>query len=67
MSETVNVLPYMMELRETWRRQNFTFTKEQQEEYDILLNARRERVKYFYENDLVSKGGLRKREEETED
>jgi len=67
MSETVNVLPYMMELRETWRRQNFTFTKEQQEEYDILLNARRERVKYFYDNDLVSKGGLRKREEETED
>ena len=67
MSETVNVLPYMMELRETWRRQNFTFTREQQEEYDILLNARRERVKYFYDNDLVSKGGLRKREEETED
>ena len=67
MSETVNVLPYMMELRETWRRQNFTFTKEQQEEYDILLNAGRERVKYFYDNDLVSKGGLRKREEETED
>jgi len=67
MSETVNVLPYMMELRETWRRQNFTFTKEQQEEYDILLAARRERVKYFYDNDLVSKGGLRKREEETED
>jgi len=67
MSETVNVLPYMMELRETWRRQNFTFTKEQQEEYDILLAARRERVKYFYANDLVSKGGLRKREEETED
>jgi len=67
MSETVNVLPYMMELRETWRRQNFTFTKEQQEEYDILLAARRERVRYFYDNDLVSKGGLRKREEETED
>ena len=67
MSETVNVLPYMMELRETWRRQNFTFTKEQQEEYDILLNARRERVRYFYDNDLVSKGGLRKRHEEAED
>ena len=66
-TSTVNVLPYMMELRDTWRRQNFTLTKEQQEEYDILLNARRERVKYFYDNDLVSKGGLRKREEETED
>jgi len=57
----------MVELRETWRRQNFIFTKEQQEEYDILLAARRERVKYFYDNDLVSKGGLRKREEEPED
>ena len=67
MSETVNVLPYMKELRDTWRRQNFSFTKEQQEEYDILLAARRERVKYFYANDLVSKGGLRKREEEEVD
>ena len=67
MTETVNVLPHMVELRETWRRQNFVFTKEQQEEYDILLAARRERVKYFYDNDLVSKGGLRKREEEPED
>jgi hypothetical protein len=57
----------MMELRDTWRRQNFTFTKEQQEEYDILLAARRERVRYFYDNDLVSKGGLRKREVEVQE
>lgn len=63
-AETPNVLPYLQELRETWRRQDFKFTKEQQEEYDMLLVARRERVKYFYANDLVSKGGLRKREEE---
>lgn len=55
MTSTVNVLPYMKELRDTWRRQNFTFTKEQQEEYDILLAARRERVRYFYDNDLVCK------------
>ena len=66
-TSTVNVLPYMMELRDTWRRQNFTFTKEQQEEYDILLAARRERVRYFYDNDLVSKGGLRKREVEVQE
>jgi hypothetical protein len=57
----------MIELRDTWRRQNFTFTKEQQEEYDILLAARRERVRYFYDNDLVSKGGLRKREVEVQE
>ena len=66
-TDTVNVLPHMQELRQKWREQDFRFTKEQQEEYDILLAARRERVKYFYDNDLVSKGGLRKREEEPED
>jgi hypothetical protein len=28
---------------------------QQQEEYDLLLAARRERVKYFYDNDMVCK------------
>lgn len=55
MTDTVNVLPHLQELRETWRRQDFRFTKEQQEQYDILIQARRERVKYFYDNDLVCK------------
>jgi len=63
-TETPNVLPYLRELRETWRRQDFYFTKEQQAEYDMLLAARRERVKYFYDNGLVSKGGLRQKDEE---
>ena len=56
MTDTVNVLPHLKELRDTWRRQDFTFTKSQKEEYNILLQARRERVKYFYEAGLVSKG-----------
>jgi hypothetical protein len=56
MSETVNVLPHLNELKEIWRKQDFTFTKQQQEEYDLLITARRERVKYFYANGLVSKG-----------
>lgn len=56
MTDTVNVLPHLNELKEIWRKQDFTFTKQQQEEYDMLLNARRERVKYFYEAGLVSKG-----------
>lgn len=56
MTDTVNVLPHLNELKETWRRQDFKFTKQQQEEYNILLQARRERVKYFYANGLVSKG-----------
>jgi hypothetical protein len=55
MTETVNVLPHLRELQETWRRQDFKFTKQQQEEYDMLIAARRERVKYFYDNDLVCK------------
>jgi len=50
-----NVLPYIKELKETWRKQDFTFTKQQQEEYDLLLATRRERVKYFYDNDMVCK------------
>jgi len=45
----------MKELREAWRRQDFKFTPAQATEYDILLQARRERVKYFYDNDLVCK------------
>ena len=55
MTDTVNVLPHIFELRETWRRQDFKYTKEQQEQYDLLIAARRERVKYFYDNDLVCK------------
>jgi hypothetical protein len=55
MTETVNVLPHLRELKDTWRRQDFVFTKQQQEEYDLLIAARRERVKYFYDNDMVCK------------
>jgi len=59
MSDTVNILPHLQELQQTWRRQNFSLTKQQQEEYDMLLQARRERVKYFYANGLVSKGRVK--------
>ena len=55
MTDTVNVLPHLNELKETWRRQDFSFTRQQQEEYDLLLQARRKRVKYFYDNDMVCK------------
>jgi hypothetical protein len=36
--------------------QNFTYTKDQQQKYDMLLQARRERVAFFYETDRVHKG-----------
>jgi len=55
MTDTVNVLPHIFELRDAWRRQDFTFTREQQEQYNLLIEARRSRVKYFYDNDMVCK------------
>ena len=58
------VLKQMKELREAWRRQSFSFTREQQTEYDKLLQLRRERVSMFIKTCRVSKGGLRKKETE---
>jgi hypothetical protein len=55
-TSTVNVLPHLKELRDKWRHQDFRFTKEQQQEYDILMQARKERVAWFYETDRVQKG-----------
>ena len=55
-TDTVNVLPHLQDLRDTWRLQNFTFTKDQQTQYDMLMQARRERVSWFYEVDRVQKG-----------
>ena len=51
------VLKKLRELKESWRKQSFSFNKEQKAEYDKLLALRRERVKYFYKNGLVHKGG----------
>ena len=55
-TDTVNVLSHLRDLRDTWRLQNFTFTKDQQTQYDMLMDARRERVAFFYEADRVQKG-----------
>ena len=65
-TSTVNVLPHLQELRDKWRQQDFRFTKEQQQEYDILLQARKERVKWFYETNRVQVGPkVTKKVEET--
>ena len=37
-TSTVNVLPHLEELREKWREQDFRFTKEQQEQYDMSVS-----------------------------
>ena len=55
-TSTVNVLPHLNELRDTWRLQNFSFTKDQQDQYDMLMQARRERVAFFYETKRVQVG-----------
>ena len=68
-TSTVNVLPHLEDLRKTWRQQDFRFTKEQQEEYDMLLQARKERVRWFYETNRVQVGPkvIKKAEPEQED
>ena len=53
------VLKEMKELKEAWRKQGLTFTKDQQTRYDELLQLRRKRVKSFYANDRVWKGPKR--------
>ena len=57
------VLKKMKELREAWRKQGFSFNREQEMEYDKLLQLRRERVQMLIKTGRVSKGGLRKKEE----
>ena len=54
------VLKRLNELRKVYQEQTFKFTSEQQKEYDNLKELRRERVKYFYDNDLVWKGSGKK-------
>jgi|TARA_R110002020_G_scaffold141560_2_gene313262 hypothetical protein len=67
-TSTVNVLPHLNDLKKVWRSQNFSFTKDQQEQYDMLLQARRERVRWFYETDRVQKGPkVTKKEEPAQD
>ena len=52
------VLKQLAELRESWRKQSFSYTTEQQKQYDTLIQLRRERVKYFHDNGLVWKPGM---------
>jgi hypothetical protein len=53
---TSNILHHLRELQVAWRRQDFVFTGKQTEEYSILLQARRERVRGFYETGRVFRG-----------
>jgi hypothetical protein len=53
---TSNILVHLNELKQKWKNQDFFLSKEDQERYEILLYARRERVKEFYKEGRVSKG-----------
>ena len=54
------VIKQLNSLKEDYRRQLFQYTPEQQKEYDRLMKLRRERVKSFYADGKVSKGGTSK-------
>ena len=54
------VLKRLNELRKVYQEQTFKFTPEQQKEYDRLIALRRDRVKSFYADGKVSKGGTSK-------
>ena len=66
-TSTVNVLPYLQDLKKKWRDQDFRFSKEQQEEYDMLMQARRERVAWFYETNRVQVGPKVVKKEEVQE
>jgi hypothetical protein len=50
------IIYQLRELQDTWRKNNFNLNDGQQVTYDKLLQLRRERVKFFYDNNLVFKG-----------
>ena len=53
---TSNILHHLNDLKNAWRRQDFVLTGKQTEEYDILVAARRQRVRGFYETGRVFRG-----------
>tara|TARA_R110000868_G_scaffold94906_1_gene261361 strand:- start:2213 stop:2431 length:219 start_codon:yes stop_codon:yes gene_type:complete len=52
----VQILRDLRELQEIWRKNNFQYTKEQRALYDKLTQLRYQRVRFFYDNNLVFKG-----------
>jgi len=65
MTETIaNVLPHLKELQVAWRKQDFILSSQQQEEYDLLIATRRQRVLQLYAEGRVFKGSYKAKEEE---
>ena len=51
---SAQVLKQLTELKQIYRDQYFTFTQDQQQKYNDLLNRRREIVKNWHDNDQVA-------------
>ena len=51
--QRVGTLIELAELKKTLRRQDFKFTPDQQERYDLLLSLRRLHVSEYYEDGRV--------------
>lgn len=65
MTETIaNVLSHLKELQIVWRKQDFVLSSQQQEEYNLLIATRRERVQQLYQEGRVFKGSYKAKEEE---
>ena len=71
MNNSSTVLKEIQSLKQTWRTQNFTYTKDQQERYDELLELRRAFITFWKEEGLVWVGpsnlGKKKEEEKKEE
>ena len=56
MSDTPTTLQRLAELKKEWRDNNFFFTPEQQQAYDVLIARRKERVLELYKEGRVWSG-----------
>lgn len=55
MNNSSSILRELQQLKEKWRKQNFSYTSEQKARYQELLELRRAFVQYWYENNMVFK------------
>lgn len=53
-----DVLYEMNEIKQDWRRNDFTYTEGQKERYEFLLEVRRVRVSQFYADGRVHDGSM---------
>ena len=53
MNNSSQITKELQELKKIWSTQNFTYTKEQSDRYDELLELRRAFIAYWKENGMV--------------